>query len=193
MDIFQGITNPEDKRPVGKEELKKAIEGNLQWLDLAIRQAGYIRPDMGVQQSAFHGTLAPKTLLEWEKDGLEAVRDGRRKYYPIMPFIRFVLDRSIKSRGAPDSEDAAAWKNKEAEFKAKERELIYNVKAGKFVEVEEVSKTWAEHINIVRKRLLAIPRALATRLRGESKPAVIEEIVKGEIYSALSELAGDDE
>ena len=74
------------------------------------------------------------------------------------------------------------------EYKAKERKHKYDVEAGNYLSVEDVKRTWCDHIASCRKRLLAMPKALAGRLQGETKRSVIEKEVKEEIYSALEEL-----
>jgi len=94
----------------------------------------------------------------------------------------------LKQKGGPN-DDLKRWNLTEAEFKAKERELKYKKESGEYVPAEDVKRVWCEHIGACRKRLLAIPRAMATRLQGETKRATIEKEIRVEINSALEELS----
>ena len=81
------------------------------------------------------------------------------------------------------------WKAKDAEYVARKRQLDFEKEMGNYVPAADVAKVWCEHINAVRKRLLSIPRAMATRLQGETKRATIEKEIRTELHSALEELS----
>ena len=177
-----------------KDALRKTVEaafsGDNEELAEMITAAGYMDPRNGIRKAELiNSSIVGKTDLgRWEKDGLESVMVGRGKYYPVIDLLKFVLDRSIRRKN-PQSESIKQWVEKEAEYKAREREHKFKVSAGEYLPVDEVKRTWCEHINAVRKRLLAIPRAMATRLQGETRRATIEKILKEEVNNALEEMS----
>ena len=177
-----------EQREQMRKDIEAAAAGDLPWLDEMIRASGYIHPDKGVRQRDLSDAVNRKVLRQWEDDGLESVKIKNAKHYPVVRLIKFVLDRSLKWRSTK-SENITEWAEKEAEYKAKERELKYKERAGNFLPADEVKKVWCAEINSVRKRLLAIPRAMATRLLGVKKRHDIEKVVREEINSALEELS----
>ena len=173
-----------------KKLIESAYSGGDDALANIIQGVGFIHPDNGVKQKAFEGIFSRHTLIRWEKEnGLPTKMVGRAKYYPIWPFIKFIVDRSLQNKGSDANEDLKKWTLTEAEFKAKERQLKFEKEAGNYIPVEDVKRGWCEHISACRRRLLAIPRAMATRLQGETKRATIEKELRLEIYSALEELS----
>jgi len=173
-----------------QSQIESAFSGDADELAAIIQGAGWIHTDNGIRQKDIdENIISKRTLLDWRKDGLETINIGRSKFYPIMPFLKFVIDRSIKSHNM-ENDEVKKWTLTEAEFKARKRQLDFEVEQGLYVEVEDIKKVWCQHIAACRKRLLAIPRAMASRLQGETKRAVIEKEIKSEVYSALEELAG---
>jgi hypothetical protein len=172
-----------------KELIESAYSGDAERLAQIIQAVGFIHPDNGLKQNSFEGVTSRQTLKRWEKEGLETIKKGRSVYYPIKPFIKFILDKTIKSRNM-ESDAVKDWKASDAEFVAKRRKLEYEKELGNYVPVGDVKQTWSEHIGAVRKRLLAIPRAMASQLQGETKRSVIEKELRTEINSALEELSG---
>jgi len=167
--------------------IEAAFSGDNPEFAQVIQDAGYVDPRNGVKQKEVCDVIPRKTLLVWEKDGLEFVKVGRSKYYPFVELVRFMHERASKSK-MMESDKQKQWGDIDAEYKAKDRMLKYEVEAGNYLAVDDVKRTWCEHIASCRKRLLAMPRALAGRIQGETKRSVIEREVKEEIYSALEEL-----
>jgi hypothetical protein len=173
-----------------KAQVIAAFAGENEDLAGMITNAGYMDPRDGIRKADLVNSkiIARTDIAVWEKEGLESVMVGRGKYFPVIPLLRFAFDRTVRRKN-PQTEKIRGYAEKDAEFKAKERELKFNIQAGAYIEVEEVKRTWCEHINAVRKRLLAIPRAMATRLQGETRRATIEKLLKEEVHSALEEMS----
>jgi phage terminase Nu1 subunit (DNA packaging protein) len=66
---------------------------------------------------------------------------------------------------------------------------------GEFIDLNEVERTWSDHVMNARARLLALPIKLGPIVAVEDDPAECAEILKAEVYDALDELArsGDDD
>ena len=169
-----------------KAKVEAAFNGDDN-LAVILQSVGYVDPRNGIMQKELKDFLPIKTLLAWEKDGLESKKVGRSKFYPFIPLVRFMHERASKSK-MMESDGKRQWGEMDMEYKAKERKHKYDVEAGNYLSVEDVKRTWCDHIASCRKRLLAMPKALAGRLQGETKRSVIEKEVKEEIYSALEEL-----
>lgn len=166
------------------------LHGDLAYLKI-IQAAGFIDPGIGVQQKLLTDSdlITRQTLNEWKKEGLVSVEHNSGRWYPLLDLIRFILDRAITSRTGGKSGEYKHWIETEAEYKAKERQLKFEILAGSFLPAEDVERVWAEYISACRRLLLSIPRAMASQLVGETNRAVIEKTVKDEINSAILELS----
>jgi phage terminase Nu1 subunit (DNA packaging protein) len=64
------------------------------------------------------------------------------------------------------------------------------VERGEFLRTSAVREVWERQILNCRSRLLAMPTKLAVTLVNRSEPGLIAEILKREVYSALTDLSG---
>ena len=60
---------------------------------------------------------------------------------------------------------------------------------GELLRADQVQSVWARQILNCRSRLLAMPTKLAVSLVNQSEAALIAEVIKREVYQALTELA----
>ena len=189
MGVSKKVQAETDRRRELRSTVVAAFGGENDELAKMILKAGYMDPRNGIKQGDIinAGVVSKSDLQRWSKEGLEFKRINGGKYFPVMTLIKFVVDKSVRRRLA-QTDGTRQWAEKEAEYKAREREHKFKVSAGEYLPVEDVKKTWCEHINAVRKRLLAIPRAMATRLQGVNRRSTIEKIIKEEIYNALEEM-----
>jgi hypothetical protein len=179
------------------DELKRraiaALNGDDEYAEKVLRKSGWINPNRGIQQKDLveKANIDRTSLNEWSKQGMNSSSVGGR-HYPLWDFINFILSKAISKRNT-NSAEIKQWNEMEAEYKAKEKRLKFEVQAGSFLPIEDVKKVWGQMITACKKRLLAIPRAMATRLQGEDNRAVIEHELKHEIHAALEELASGEE
>jgi hypothetical protein len=69
------------------------------------------------------------------------------------------------------------------------RALEYEKERHALVPADQVEKVWAQAIANARKHLLAIPSKLAERALLCKTPAAMEQLLRDEIYAALTELS----
>jgi phage terminase Nu1 subunit (DNA packaging protein) len=68
------------------------------------------------------------------------------------------------------------------------------IQRGEYLNANVVRNTWVKKLTMTRTRLLLIPSKVSPLLINRSEPGLIAEIIKREIYQALTALAsGDDE
>ena len=84
-----------------QELIVAAFDGDKPDHAAIIRDAGYIDPREGIQQKILveNKIVSRPVLMQWEKDGLISGKIGKAKYYPIVEFIKFVVELQLKSRG----------------------------------------------------------------------------------------------
>ena len=134
-----------------KAKMEKAVQqsfaGDLEWLDEVIRDAGYINPSLGFQQSdvVSENVTSRKILREWELAGLDFKTINRKKFYPVWPFIRFMFSRRVKT-GDKDAQEFTRWKTEEKRQSALEKKRKYEIAMGKLIDREDADKKFIELI-----------------------------------------------
>jgi phage terminase Nu1 subunit (DNA packaging protein) len=63
------------------------------------------------------------------------------------------------------------------------------VERGEYLNAADVQSVWTRRILNCRSRLLAMPTKLAVTLVNQSEAAIIAELIKREVYQALTDLA----
>lgn len=71
-----------------------------------------------------------------------------------------------------------------------ERLRIENRKRrGELIEVADAARAWGDLVQNAKSRLLAMPGKLPPLLLGKTDPVELQEIIRGEVYGALTELS----
>lgn len=181
---------------------------------MGISQADYARRK-GVSRQAVHkrvragrlsvlpdGTLDPAVAdREWDAtrqpdDSTEAAPAAAS---PSPAAASVAVDRPGSAEGpsdAPASLPAPAPRGTYAEaktadvlYKARLRQLEFEIRTGKYVEVEKVSDRWFELARATRERMLAMPARLAAELASMSDMHAIRVRLDQEIRAALVAVA----
>ena len=85
----------------------------------------------------------------------------------------------------------AQAKTADALYKAKLRQLDYEVRTGVYVRTEDVERRWFDLAASVRKRLMVVPDRLAAELAASTDTHTVRRRLDAEIRQALEELAED--
>ena len=88
-----------------------------------------------------------------------------------------------------DAGDFLQARTRREQAVAKLRELELREKRGELVQLKDVTRAWTGLVAAVRSRLLMMPANLATYVAAESNPAKCEDIMRSELYEALTELS----
>jgi len=68
-----------------------------------------------------------------------------------------------------------------------------SVERGEFLRASDVLEVWTRKMLNCRSRLLAMPTKLALTLINQTEPGLVAELIKREVYMALTELANETE
>lgn len=100
----------------------------------------------------------------------------------------------IKAQAAESDEELDLKKEKALLTRANRQkvELELKIMRGELHRSEDVRRVMNDMLGAFRARCLAIPSKAAPRLQGQTDLAVIQDIIKKEVYEALTELADYD-
>lgn len=114
--------------------------------------------------------------------------------YELVPtvkgYINYLRERSLSKDLVPS--DASTAKIRLLTLQANKLEIENAVLNKQFLSVEDVKNTWFSMIARCRAILLAMPSKLANQVIGLNEAIEAEELIKGSVYEALTELATDD-
>jgi phage terminase Nu1 subunit (DNA packaging protein) len=121
--------------------------------------------------------------------GLSPTKEGKALLYPVTEALRLLLLAGTETDTPldPRAEQAALHRAR--------RQMIELEKAqreGQLLDREDVRSEWLKRIGIARSRLLSVPSRTAHQVVGKSDERQIENIIRTEIYQALSDLAQPD-
>ncbi len=137
----------------------------------------------------------PRTTYKFEADGMPSRKRGRGQAtdFEVEPCLAWKRARDSAS-GAGEFVDVARERARKEHAQALLAEQQYRLRAGELLEVEDVAKTWGDHIAAVRTKLLSWPPILANRVLGASRDGVeaIELVLEEAVYQVLTELAEGD-
>ena len=160
--------------------LSAARRGELVWLAELVEAAGFVNPDVGVQQRAVLEAIPQCTrsvLSAWEKDGLPAVRRGKGKFYPVLALLAWMYDRFVGpgrpvAAGAGEKGQLLEYLTEDTRWKAANRKLRYERETGELILRSEADRQMVGLILEVKASLLGLPANLAPQLENQSTPAI---------------------
>ncbi|GAV21597.1 hypothetical protein [Carboxydothermus pertinax] len=117
---------------------------------------------------------------------------GRGKFY--LPTVVQEYISWIKTQLGNSDEELDLKKEKTLLTRAHRQkvELELQIMRGELHRSEDVRRVMNDMLGAFRARCLAIPTKAAPRLQGKTDLAVIQDIIKKEVYEALTELADYD-
>lgn len=108
-------------------------------------------------------------------------------------YIRHLRQQAAgRSSGDDTDYDLIAERARLAKFQADKVEMEMKRLNEELLPADEVMKSWQGMIMVARSRLLAMPTKLAPLLAAATSPHDTQQIVKKEVYAALTELAQMD-
>lgn len=125
------------------------------------------------------------TLAYWSNKGILPKSDDAIE---VARWIISYYKEKAETKSKTSSTDLTSAKTRLATVQADKIELDNQVRAGKLLEVEQVSKFWEKYVLACKKRLLTIPTKLAPEAPHLSDPVVLHDRLQELIYEALREL-----
>src|SRR5882757_1492082 len=110
-------------------------------------------------------------------------------------YIRY-LQSVVRRRGpsgGPETAAVASGRLRVLQGQAEKIELGNAVQRGEYVTAASVGSVWTRLVTICRARMLAMPSKLAPLLTNKTEAGFIAEVIKREVYAALTELAAGDD
>lgn len=144
------------------------------------------QPLTRAQLAKAHG-VGPQMVSRWVKLGLPRRPDGLYDPKVATNWLRQNITGRDGSSPASDSLTAARGR-KEAAL-ASMRELELKTRRGELIEAADVEREWSAAIAGARERLLQMPEQICERVAVESDPRVCAELIRKEVYRALTELS----
>ena len=133
------------------------------------------------QASEICGVTA-RTLRDWS--GVPRNKDGS---YHARELVAWLV-----ARGA-GSGDFDNQRERLAAAQAEKTEMENAVRRGQLADMNDVTRTWTDHIAAARAKLLSLPTKLSPQITNVTDAAVIAAAIRSGIYEALSELAVDED
>jgi phage terminase Nu1 subunit (DNA packaging protein) len=129
--------------------------------------------------------IPESTLANWSNRGLLPQSDDALE---IAKWIINYYKQKSETKTRNEGSDLTSAKTRLATVQADKIELDNQVRAGKLLEVEQVSKFWEKYVLACKKKLLAIPTKLAPEASHLSDPVELHDRLQELIYEALREL-----
>lgn len=135
--------------------------------------------------------ITPRRLQQLTKEGyLPKSERGRYELVPVVQaYIRYLRDRAVK--GDLGDDDFGTHKTRLIKAKADIAEIEAAQLRQELLPRGLVIQTWQGIVAAARARLLALPSKAAHQLLGARTLVEAEEVVRGYVYEALTELARD--
>lgn len=161
-----------------EKAVQSAIAGDLEWVDELIRDAGYINPSLGMQQNQIiqEKITSRKILRDWEREGLESETIGRKKYYPLWLFIKFLFDR--RNSQSSENEEYRKWAAEDKRQSALARKLKNDETNGLLIDRKESDQKFVELVLHVITSMETAFGGLAPQLVNKNVNQVRKEIEK---------------
>lgn len=140
---------------------------------------------IGQEQVADLFGVAPKTIVEWQEQGMPiALRGGPGvpSEYESADCVRWYADREVRKVQVEQPRDRLA------RVQADAIEMDNAVKRGTLIHVDQIEPKWRAVIVAFRERLLDLRRTLAPQLVGRTARE-IEQQLEAEHTKALAKLA----
>lgn len=154
---------------------------------------------MGEQKSKLVSTselaeilgITDRRIRQLEKAGIIS-KISRGKYDLAAAVQQYIS--WIKSQYAETDEELDLKKEKTLLTRANRQkvELELQIMRGELHRSEDVRRVMNDMLGAFRARCLAIPSKVAPKIQGKTDLAIIQDIIKKEVYEALSELADYD-
>lgn len=136
-----------------------------------------------------------RTLTTWQKNGLPIALDGGRgaqNQYDTEAVIDWLINREISKLTIDDEgriHDYEAERARLTHHQANKTALEEEVLKGSLLKAELVDRVWGDMISAFRAKMLSLPTKTAAQLINESDIAVIESVLREQVYEALTELS----
>lgn len=132
--------------------------------------------------------LSDRRIRQLEKEGA-LVKIGHGKFdlkASVQKYIEFIKEQAKKTE-----EELNLTKEKTLLTRANRQkvELELQIMRGELHRSEDVRRVMNDMLTAFRARCLAIPSKAAPRLQAQTDVAVIQDIIKKEVYEALTELS----
>lgn len=149
-----------------------------------------IRETVSVQELAELLGLSPRRVQQLVADGV--IPKAAHGSYDLGRSIRAYL-KHLKGDGlASVPKDYTAERTRLVKAQADKAEMEVALQRGDLWNKDDVAAIWSDEILRCRSRLLVIPSKVAPVLAAISIPAEVQDVLKCEIYQALSELANHE-
>jgi hypothetical protein len=112
--------------------------------------------------------------------GLIPTRVGKYDYYRLADIVEDMMEG--------DRLDLQQERAKLARKQTERLELVIEEESGKLCRVEDVEEEWGKCIYNCRARLLRLPSAMASPVFSAGSIAEVAEILRKQVYEALTEL-----
>lgn len=139
-----------------------------------------------------------QTLTTWQKNGLPIFAEGSNgmsHQYKTEDVIQWLISREI-SKLTIDSEgrvhDYEAERARLTHHQANKTALEEQVLKGELLRAEEVAQVWGDMVSAFRAKMLSLPTKSAAQLVSQPDLAVIEDVLRNQVYEALKELSDYD-
>jgi phage terminase Nu1 subunit (DNA packaging protein) len=128
----------------------------------------------------------------WYRENVHESGANKRGPKPAALQVPAAVPAATVDVTAPDAGGvetfSAAQRRKESAL-ADVREMEAAKMRGALIDASDVKRVWAGHVMVVRNRLLALPGKLAPAVAANSDAAQCQELIRVEIYEALTELS----
>ena len=129
-----------------------------------------------------------RRIQQLHAEGLPRNGSGRGGVYAWTEVLAW-RDALISGSNRPKGENGSHSERLKS-AQADMAELEYETKVGTLVESSKVRATWANECAAMRARMLSIPSTAAIKIDSTMTQVQREEIIRAEIYEALSSLSG---
>ena len=136
--------------------------------------------------------LSDRRIRQLEQQGVIS-KIGRGKFNLAQAVQQYIT--WIKSQAAAKSEEELDLKKEKTLLTRAQRqkaELELQIMRGELHRAEDVERVMNDMLGAFRARCLTIPIKAAPRIQGETDIVTIQEVIKKEVYEALSELSEYD-
>lgn len=106
---------------------------------------------------------------------------------------RWKLARVFNHLTAGSNSEFDDQRERLAAAQAEKVEMDNAVRRGQLADMNDVVRTWTDHIAAARAKLLSLPTKLSPQITNVADAAIIAAAIRSGIYEALAELAVDDD
>lgn len=156
-----------------RELVSSAASGTAPWLDGLIRDAGYVRLEEGVTQAEIvrECGVTRHMLLDWELEGLPAVKEGTTKRYPLLKLVAWMKSKFVRG-GRPREGDGDEWDQRGRAASARLKELNLDKEMRTLIPRLEAEGTQSGMVTEMHAALFALASQLPSQLENRDAPAI---------------------